>query len=165
MSPILVPITALSVVGCRTAKVGPMGDLVTLSQIGVSGTVIGFHKGLGIGEVSPAFTITGIPLYGFYWDKPAVTGKFFIKWGINGDVKLPGVDQIHLETVSGAPLPGNSVAVWSEPDKAYVLTNLPMAQHMNQEYTAGNIPPFSFHMAILPDPFIRITYAQLMRKV
>ncbi len=164
MSPILVPITALSVVGCRTAKYVSTGDIVTLSQIGISGTVIGFHKGLGIGEVSPALTVTGIPLYGFYWDKPSIDGKFYLKWGVNGDVKLPGVDEMFLETVQGAPLPGSDVAIWSEPDKAYVLTNLPMAQHMNQEYDAGHIPPLSFHLRMLPDPFIIITYAQLMRK-
>ncbi len=144
---------------------GGLAGNVILSSIGVSGTVIGYHKGLGIGDVQPAFTITGIPLWGFYWNKPSTDGKFYIKWGTNGDEKLPNVDEIHLETASGAPLPGNEVAVWDDVVKAYIVVNLPMAQHLNQEYDAGNIPPFEFHMTILPDPFILIKYTQLLRKV
>jgi len=129
-----------------------------LTTVGVSGTVIGYHTGLGIGSAKPSETVTGIPLYGFYWDYPAVKGDFFIKWGADGKTKLDDVDQIFIKGPEG----GIGVAQWNQAELAYVATDLEAAEKLNILYDAGTIEPLCFGMYILPTEFIRISYTEML---
>ncbi len=133
---------------------------ICLETVGVSGTVIGFHTGLGIGTVNPTHTADGTLFYGCTWDYPAVTGKFLIQWGDAGDEQLTDVSRILMKSKNGVEV---GIAIWNDTDKAYVFTNLENAQQLNDAYDANEIEPFCFSMLVLPSPFIRITYNQLLR--
>ena len=137
---------------------GGSTENVCLDTIGLSGTVIGYHTGLGIGSVKPAETVTGIPLWGFYWDYPAVKGDFFIKWGADGKTHLDDVDQIFIK----GPDNGIGVAQWNEAELAYIATDLTAAEKLNIAYDAGTIEPLCFTMLILPTEFIRISYTTML---
>ena len=129
-----------------------------LTTVGLSGTVIGYHSDLGIGSVKPGETSTGVPLWGFYWDYPAVKGDFFIKWGADGKAKLDDVDQIFIE----GPEDGIGVAYWNQTELAYIATDLEAAEKLNILYDAGTIEPLCFGMYILPTEFIRISYTEML---
>ena len=129
-----------------------------LPTVGVSGTVIGFDTGLGIGSAKPTHTASGVLLYGFSWDYPAVKGEFFIKWGADGKVQLPDVDQIFIKGVSGHTF----VATWDAAAFAYTYTDLAKAQELNTLYDAGTLAPKCFTMLILPTEFIKISYTEML---
>ncbi len=131
-----------------------------LSTVGVSGTVIGFDTGLGIGSADPTHTASGILLHSCTWDYPATTGKFSIKWGDAGDEQLTDVTRILMVSKTGVE---TGVALWNDTDKAYVFTNIENAQQLNDAYDASELEPFCFNMLVLPSPFILITYNKLLR--
>jgi len=142
--------------GSFQAKPGTRPNMC-LDTVGLSGTTIGYHTGLGIGSVTPSATPTGIALWGFYWDYPAVNGDFFIKWGADGKTKLD-VDQVFVKGTSGDTF----VATWDAAELAYVFTDLVMAEHLNSLYDADKLEPFCFTMLILPAEFIRISYTEML---
>ncbi len=133
---------------------------ICLETVGVSGTVIGYHVGLAIGSANPDHTEDVTLFYGCTWDYPAVTGKFSLQWGDAGDEQLTDVDRILMKSKTGAEV---GIAIWNDTDKAYVFTNLENAQQLNTAYDEGELDPFCFSMLVLPSPFIRITYNQLLR--
>ncbi len=129
-----------------------------LTTVGLSGTVIGYHTGLGIGSAKPTYTANDVLFYGFYWDYPAVKGEFFIKWGDDGKTKLPDVEQVFIKGANGDTF----VATWDAAELAYTHTDLAKAQELNVMYDAGIIEPKCFTMLILPTEFIRISYTEML---
>ncbi len=129
-----------------------------LQTVGVSGTTIGFHTGLGIGSSDPTHTADGTLLYGYTWDYPVVDGKFTIQWGTAGDEQLENVTNILIVSKTGAEV---GVVEWDDTNKAYLFYNTENAQQLNDAYDAGELDPFCFSMYVLPSPFIRITYNEL----
>ena len=137
---------------------GGSTENICLTTVGLSGTVIGYDTGLGIGSVKPESTSTGVPLYSFTWDYPAIKGDFYIKWGANGKLHLDDVDQILIKGPTGKV----GVAYWEQAELAYIVTDLAMAQQLNTAYDAGELEPFCFTMLILPTEFIRISYTEML---
>ena len=131
---------------------------VCLDTVGLSGTVIGYHTGLGIGSSKLTETADGTLFYGFYWDYPAVKGDFYIKWGTDGKVKLDDIDQIFIE----GPDNGIGIAQWNQSELAYVATDLVAAEKLKIAYDAGELEPFCFSMLVLPTEFIRISYTTML---
>ncbi len=135
---------------------------ICLKTVEVSGTVIGYHIGLDIGSAYPDHTKDDTLFYGCTWDYPAVTGKFSLQWGDAGDEQLTDVSRILMKSKSGVEV---GIALWNDTDKAYVTTNFENAQQLNTAYDAGELDPFCFSMLVLPSPFIRITYNEMLRGV
>ena len=131
---------------------------VCLPTVGVDGTVIGYHTGLGIGSAKPTETASGIAFYGATWDYPAVKGDFVFQFGIEGKVKIPDVEELFIRRA------GNTfgVAPWDDTINAYVVTDLAMAEQLNIAYDAGELEPFCFLMMVLPTEFIRISYTEML---
>ncbi len=133
---------------------------ICLETVEVSGTVIGYHIGLAIGSANPTHTEDGTLFYGCTWDYPAVIGKFSLQWGDAGDEQLTNVDKILMKSKNGEEL---GIAIWNSTDKAYIYTNIENAQILNDAYDASELIPFCFSMLVLPSPFIRITYNEMLR--
>ena len=146
--------TALQAYQCS----GESAHNTCLTTVGVDGTVIGYHTGLGIGSAKPEATVTGIAFYGFTWDYPAVKGDFLIQWGANGKFKVPDVEEIFIK----GPNSEVGVAPWNDTANAYVVTDLAMAEQLNIAYDAGELEPFCFLMMVLPTEFIRISYTEML---
>ncbi len=144
--------------GLGLVSSGGVGDNACLTTVGVSGTVIGYDTGLGIGSVKPTQAADGTIWYSFTWDYPAVKGEFSITWGIDGKFKVPDVEQIFIKGPTGQ----TDIAEWDDTANAYLVTDLPMAEMLNEAYDAGELTPFCFTMLILPTEFIRISYTEML---
>ena len=135
------------------------GGNACLTTVGVSGTVIGYDKGLGIGTVKPEQAEDGTIWYSFTWDYPAVKGVFSLTWGADGKHKIPDVDGILIKEPFGNK---TWVATWDDTANAYLFTDLTKAGELNTMYDAGELNEFCFTMLILPTEFIRISYTEML---
>ncbi len=147
--------------GLRLDEIGNRMDRsnVCMTSAGISGTVIGFDVGLGIGEVNPTQTRDGTPLYSFTWDYPAVKGDFVISWGLTGETLLTDVSSILVVNPDGTEA---FIAYWDDGTKSYNATSLVYAQALNESYDAGELEPWCLNMLILPGLFIHYTLNELL---
>ena len=147
--------------GLRLDEIGSdSGNInICMTGVGVSGTVIGFDVGLGIGEVKPTTTKNGTPLYSFTWDYPAVKGDFVISWGIAGETQLIDVNSILVSNPNNTEV---FIAYWDDSTKSYNATNLVYAQELNTHYDLGELEPWCLNMFILPDLLIHYTFNKLL---
>jgi len=130
---------------------------ICLTTMGVSGTIIGYDTGLGIGSSKPSTIADGTPLYGFTWEYPTVKGEFLITWGIDGKQQVTDVTRILL-TYMGQEA---GIAEWDDTAAAYTLIDLDMSANLNTLYDEGEIPPFCFGMYTVPSLFIHYDFAEL----
>jgi hypothetical protein len=111
-----------------------------LETVGISGGVIGYDTGLGIGSGDIESVPDDIFFYGFTWEYPVTTGDFSIKWGLAGTTKLPNIDGI-LIIMNNVKV---GISEWDAGQQKYIFNNAALANDLNTKYDDGTLTPLCF---------------------
>ncbi len=114
---------------------------------------------VGMGTATPFELADGTFWYSF---KADATGKYIIQFGDTGVTQVTNVTNILITYGEG----GVKVAQWDDVEKYYSFTDLELFALMKAEFDAvepAGTYGFCLDATILPSPFIRITYDEMLR--